>query len=69
MCAACDFLVSGTLRLFLLMFVECALGLIEKGRSKTSLLSLDRKQSVNKARGVLLSKTMVIRFGVVVQLS
>ena len=36
-CAACGFSVSGTLSLFVWMFVVRALGSIEKGHSKTSL--------------------------------
>ena len=40
MCAACEFWVSGTWRLFVSLFVVRAVGSIEKGRSKTSLLLL-----------------------------
>ena len=36
-CAACEILVSGTLRLFVCLFVVWAFGSIEKERSKTSL--------------------------------
>ena len=39
-CAACEFLVSGTLCLSVWSFVVCTLGSIEKGHSKTSLLLL-----------------------------
>ena len=38
MCAVCEFLMSGTLLLFVCLFVVRALGSTEKGRSKTSLL-------------------------------
>ena len=40
MCAACEFLVSGTLCLFAKLFVVRALGSFEKGCSKISLLLL-----------------------------